>query len=94
MNQTSLEAYYGFTKPKLGTRQRQVFEVVEALQPVCNQQIAEYLGWPINMVTGRVKELRDAGNLTECYRRTYNRTGKRVNFWSTPAYKALWHPED
>jgi len=43
----------------LGEKQRQVFDALGELGIASNQDIAEYLGWPINRVTGRCKELRD-----------------------------------
>lgn len=55
---TSREAYEAI-KPTLTERQQQVLAVLKRCDCMCNFQIAQQLGWPINCVTGRVKELRD-----------------------------------
>lgn len=41
-------------------RQRVYEELLKAPSGLTNKQISSRLGWPINCVTGRVKELRDA----------------------------------
>jgi len=60
MKQTSLEAYRKVL-PKIGTRQRDVLEVIRNHEGITNCEIAEELGWSINRITGRVLELREMG---------------------------------
>lgn len=82
---TSREAY-DFIKPLLGERQREVLVVLEdSTVKLCNQDIADRLGWPINTVTPRVKELREMGMVEESHRAPYGPTGRTVMFWKTAA---------
>lgn len=53
---TSREAYSNL-KPHLGVRQQQVLRAIRILKRANNQEIAKWLGWEINRVTGRVHEL-------------------------------------
>jgi len=55
---TSLEAYAGMTPAALNDRQRAVLRAIRELGAATNQEISQYLGWPINTVTPRVLELR------------------------------------
>jgi predicted ArsR family transcriptional regulator len=57
--QTSLLTYVEI-KGKLGAKQRQVYDALRKIEPASNWDVAEYLYWPINQVTGRMNEL--------CYR--------------------------
>ena len=61
MGKAVRNATYHMIKPDLSEKRQRVFEVI-AQHPdgVCNKQIALELGWPINCVTGRVTELREA----------------------------------
>ena len=43
----------------LGEKQRKVFDALGELGVASNQDIADYLGWPINTVTPRILELRN-----------------------------------
>ncbi len=79
VTQTSLLAYSDIKK-KLGNKQRIVRDAIGELGIANNQMIAEYLNWPINCVTGRVKELRDKGFVTT-ERIDKNQFGRRVLFW-------------
>ena len=60
--QTSIFAYRNIKQ--LGDKQEQVFNAVKALGRATNEEIADYLGWQINRVTGRTNELRRYGFLT------------------------------
>ena len=69
-----------FKEPKDQSRQK-VFSAIQKLQPCTNQQIAKYLGWEINRVTGRVRELVEK-TLVECaYKAPDYNTGRTVNYW-------------
>jgi chromosome segregation and condensation protein ScpB len=64
MHQNSLVAHDSIEQTKIGARDK-VFSCICANQGVTRQQLAIILGWPINRVTGRVKELLDAGQIEE-----------------------------
>lgn len=81
VQQTSVQALA--TLPQLGARQAAVHGAVAFLGAACNQLIADYLGLPVNQITGRVFELRDMGVLREAYRGTWAPTGRTVIWWET-----------
>jgi hypothetical protein len=60
VSSTSKNAYNAIYS-KIGDKQRKVYEAIGELGIATNEQIAEYLDWPINCVTGRVTELRKFG---------------------------------
>lgn len=62
--QTSLFAYIG-VKPKINSRQKDVYEALRKFNHATNKQIAEYLGWEINRLTPRMGELRKMGLVRE-----------------------------
>lgn len=64
MHANSLHAYASIIDG-LSPKRRQVLDAVTHLQPCTRQRIAEHLNWPINSVTGRVKELMDFGLIRE-----------------------------
>jgi DNA-binding MarR family transcriptional regulator len=61
MQQTSIEAYKAFTPRELGYRQKSVYHALLNNGPMSNKQLGRFLGWPINTITPRVKELRAIG---------------------------------
>ena len=66
IHRNSLEAYDSIQEKKAGARE-QVFTAIFLLSGrATRQDIAERLGWEINRVTGRVRELIDAGKVIEC----------------------------
>jgi predicted transcriptional regulator len=82
IQQTSLFAYRE-AKEHLGEKQRRVYDLLsEHYGPMCNQEIANHLHWPINCVTPRVKELRDMGYVKE-NGKSYGPSGRLVIFWET-----------
>lgn len=56
MQTTSLFAYITDVLPKLGDKQKVVFETLKSFNRT-DQEIANELGWPINCVNGRRNEL-------------------------------------
>lgn len=50
----------------------QVMRVIRKRKKVTRQEIAEELGWQINSVTGRVKELLDMGYIYQSGAKTVN----------------------
>lgn len=75
---TSKEAYQKLKK--LGDKQQQVLDALGDLGIASNQDIAEALGWSINRVTGRMKELRDYGYVAVHGLKT-NQFGNSVKTW-------------
>lgn len=80
IQQTSLHAFYTLGQ-KLGKRQQQVFDAVCELGSASNEAIQKQTGLPINVVTPRVKELRDKGYLG-FERIGKSSAGRPVMYWS------------
>jgi len=62
VHDNSIEAYHGL---KLSKRQAEVVKALQLLGQATDQRIADYLGYTVNRVTGRVTELRDKGVVVE-----------------------------
>lgn len=77
--QTSLWSY-GNLKGLTGKR-AEVYNVILNHGPICNADIADLLGWSINRVTGRTKELRELLKVQEAYKKRYQPTGQLVTYW-------------
>lgn len=71
---------YSQIKNKLGAKQEQVYQVINKLSRASNEQIADYLDWPINRVTGRCTELRNFGLIT-VDGVTRNKSGASAKVW-------------
>lgn len=71
-----------FKEPKDQSRQK-VFSAIQKLQPCTNQQIAKYLGWEINRVTGRVRELVERNMVESAKKAPDEESGRLVNYWQT-----------
>jgi len=74
VHENSIEAYYSL---KLTRRQNEVVQALRILGQATDQEIADYLNYQINRVTGRLTELRDMGIVIEDHNTTGN-YGKRV----------------
>ena len=83
LTNTSRKAYLNEVAPTLGARQIAVCEVFEHAgeRDFTNSELSEELGWTINRVTPRVKELRQYGILTLARERQCRITGRRVKAW-------------
>ena len=77
---TSVEALVQLI-PKLGERQREVLYVLRANKDMTNSEIGSILGRPINTITPRVFELREAGLVMESRKRTCGITGRNAIAW-------------
>lgn len=55
VSSSSREAYENIQS--LSEKRREVYRAIKALRVCCDVDIAFYLGWPINRVTGRRYEL-------------------------------------
>ena len=76
---TSLDAWAD-VRSRLGDRQESVMTALEiAEQPLCDVELSERLGWPINRVTPRRGELVDLGLVEDAGVEKWR--GRRRHFW-------------
>lgn len=84
---TSVQAYDEI-KNDLCERRRDVYSAIIKLGECCDLDVAQWLDWPINRVTGRRWELEDAGLVESIGKRLSPHTGRTVHFWrAVPADK-------
>lgn len=76
---TSKTAYEKI-KDKLGAKQLAVYEAIGDLGIASNEQISDYLGWPINCTTGRVTELHRFG-MIDVEGLGKNKSGHSAKLW-------------
>jgi predicted transcriptional regulator len=76
-------ASYSLVKP---TRRQQVLDALHELKMATNSQLSEYLNLPINSITGRVKELRDAGEVVVMGSKYDGKTDRMVTVFA-PKFK-------
>ena len=65
MIHTNSRAAYAAVAPVTGQARIEVLRVIRESQPITRQDIAASLGWEINRVTGRVRELLDISRIIE-----------------------------
>jgi len=82
IQKTSLEAYQVLI-PDLGNQQETVYNTITEHPDSCNHELAKLLGWEINRVTPRVKELRDKGLVVCTHTKIDNSTNRSVMCWKT-----------
>lgn len=70
-NQIHQNSLTAFDQLDTSTRQRQVFAAIHQIGPCTRQKVARKLGWPINRITGRVKELLELEHITETGEKIY-----------------------
>jgi DNA-directed RNA polymerase specialized sigma24 family protein len=70
-------------KDELGDKQKQVLDVLYRGKDWTNSEIARYLSWSINRVTGRIFELRQMGKVMQSEKRVCNITGRVVQAWKS-----------
>lgn len=89
---TSLNAFFSEVVATLGERHKSVLEAMKQRQNFTNTELSEFLGWSINRVTPRVKELRQKGFITEDIRRECKITNRIVIAWKlvTKGQQALF----
>lgn len=80
------------TLNNIGQRQTDVLGVIRTLGTACNQRIADYLGIPVNQVTGRVFELRKLGLVVEDHKGLWPATGRNVIWWAVVQPKPQAQP--
>lgn len=77
---TSREAYAGI-KPKLGIKQKIVYQAIETLGEATSEKVADFLGEPINYVSGRFTELKNYGMIVSTGT-TKNKSGSTAKTWA------------
>lgn len=80
--QTSLLAYEDL-EPRLGRREGEVYAALRALRCACNKDIALFLHWPINCVTGRIYALREKGIVRSAGKKEHASNGRLVEYWES-----------
>ena len=84
MQETSLDAWHEI-QPRLAQSQARVYALIAAAtrqgMDMTNMEVARALGWSINRVTPRVKELRDDGHVYLWRVRRCGVTGRRAMAW-------------
>ncbi len=88
VTETSRVAYKNLKE--IGNKQSIVLNKLEELGKASNQDIADALNWPINRVTGRMKELRDL-KLVEFAGAKTSRLNTTVKTWRIA--EENWKPE-
>jgi hypothetical protein len=79
-NQNSLFAFISL-KPKMTEREREVYNSARMYnRPFTDKDIANFMGWPINRITGRRGGLVKKG-LVRLVRDDYFQDGSKVNLW-------------
>lgn len=78
---TSIESYRQI-QSRLPAMQATAYRALAtAGRPVCNKELSDHLGWPINSVTPTVFKLRERGLVVESHRAKYVPTNRRVIYW-------------
>jgi len=77
IHDNSLEAIAAIA-PVTGQARIEVLKVIKENQPITRQDIAASLGWEINRVTGRVRELLDKNNIIEAGNYTSHRVKRGI----------------
>ncbi|BBC43621.1 helix-turn-helix DNA binding domain protein [Mycobacterium phage AN9] len=77
---TSREAYYSVL-PEMSDRKREVVKAVETFGSLCNREISDLVGRPINEITPVVLRLREDSVLALSHKGVYEPTGRKVMYW-------------
>ena len=78
---TSQDTYHREVKPSLGERQQRVYDALQGTEGLTNSELAVKLNWPINTITPRVYELREAGLVADGGTRKCQVTGRTAHVW-------------
>lgn len=82
VHKRSIESYRTLLKDgDLGDKQFKVLVAFKSLGPSTNREVAKWLGWDINRVTGRTRELRGKGLLEEDTSKYDSDTNRLVTVW-------------
>lgn len=85
---TSLLAYNDL-EATLNDKQEKVYQVISERGPLTNKEIADFLGWEINRVTGRTTELRNQRKVFTHHLGKCPVTGSTAKFWTTQQVRSL-----
>ena len=80
LQDTSLHAWE-IVQHKIWEKQKVVLDKIRLLPNVTNAELSVMLGWEINRVTPRVKELREMGLVLDAGKRICRHTGSTVHAW-------------
>ena len=78
---TRNKSYKTLTKEDKLTRQRTVLELLKKHGDLTDRQIASYLGWSINRITGRRYELLEKGLIEDKGKVKDSNTNRTVHVW-------------
>jgi predicted transcriptional regulator len=82
IQETSLLAYTDIEeRGDIETRQKKVIEALRVYGWMSNMRLSKMLGWPINCITPRVKELREMNLVEEKCKQRCEYTGRLVIVW-------------
>ena len=81
LQQTSLFAYFNEVRPSLGERQQAVYDFLKQKGSSTNKEIAHWFSLDTCSITGRVKELREMGLVTQDNTRECKITGRTAISW-------------
>lgn len=85
---SSKEAYQNIKN--LSEKRREVYQAIKKLVECCDVDIAIYLGWPINRVTGRRNELAEFGHIESTGKKLNNHSNVAVYHWQIKYNRTGW----
>ena len=80
IRQTQVDSFNELQK-EISDRQKSVYSVLTVHGDCTNREIARYLGWDINRVTGRVTELVNLGMVNTNGTKFDHETNRTVTLW-------------
>ena len=87
MIQDTSRLAYCLEKPEITLQKNQLLNALRRIPVACDLSLAEYLDWPINIVTARRNELVGDGKVIEAGRGKSPITGRKVIFWRTSEFR-------
>lgn len=78
---TSLDAYMSLDPMDISRSQAACLALIKKYPFISNRDIAKLLGWDINRVTPRTKELMDGGEIQRGGKKVDVLTNRAVYFW-------------
>lgn len=82
---------YQQVEATLGRRQQEVLEALKRKPLQTNNELAAFLGWPINIITPRVKELRELSKVAQNGTRPCRITGRTAMVWEAIEERGQMH---
>jgi len=78
---TQIDAFHSLTPEYLATCQGRVLKTIADHNGICNAEISQLTGMPINVVTARTNELMNRGRVIEVGKGESPVSGRRVILW-------------